>query len=57
MSDFALAPDEQLGLLRVALRVKLKREGLPADTLTLVASEPTGCADQESLSAELGSVR
>ena len=48
--------ERTLGLLRIALRVKLKREGLPADALALVASEPPGC-DQERLTAELGSVR
>lgn len=55
MSDFALAPNEQVALLRIALRVKLKREGLPADALTLVAADPAQ-RRQEPLTAELESV-
>jgi len=55
MSDFALAPNEQVALLRIALRVKLKREGLPADALTLVATDPSECR-QDPLTAEVESV-
>jgi hypothetical protein len=38
---FALTPGEQLGLLRVALRVKLKRAGLPPDAVNIVPFEAT----------------